>query len=127
MKIYRKVFLISVGVLMIISVVFTITFNHLFGPLDSFPRLYKTVKCPDGLYTAAVYRRKTTWLCPAECIEVIVEVHDSQGSVVQSERVTSIDVWGDMDLRYPEVHCSADTIRIGGAREGFPYQIRRQR
>lgn len=123
----RKVIWIIVSVLLIICVAGAITFNRWFGPLDNFPRLYKTATCPDGSYTAAVYRRKTTWLCPANCIEVIVEVHDGQKSVVQSERVTSIDVWDDMDIRYPEVHCSSETIKIGSSQADYPIEIRRQR
>jgi len=123
----QKVLFLTVVVVTIIGIVFTVTFNRLFGPLDISPRLYKTAGCPDGSFTAAVYRRKTSWLCPAECTEVIVEVHDGQGNVVQSERVTSLDVWSDMDLRYPEVHCNEHTIRIDGAREGYPYEVRRRR
>jgi hypothetical protein len=126
-KANQKVLFLTVVIVTIIGVVFTVTFNRLFGPLDSSPRLYKTAGCPDGSFTAAVYRRKTSWLCPGECVEVIIEVHDGQGSVVQSERVTSLDMWSDMDLRYPEVNCNEDTVRIGRAREGYPYEVRRQK
>jgi hypothetical protein len=126
--IYRKGIPLSVAIVtMTIGVLFTVAFNRLFGPLDNFPRLYKTAGCPDGLHTIALYRRKTLWLCPAECIEVIVEVQGGQGSIVQSERVTSLDVWSDMDLRYPELHCSENAISVGGGRDGHTYEIRRQR
>ena len=126
MKANRRVLLVIVVIVTIVCALTTVAFNRLFGPLDTSPRLYKTAGCPDGSYTAAVYRRKTSWLCPAECIEVIVEVHDGQGSVAQSERVTSLDVWSDMDSRYSEVHCSGDAVRIGRAPD-YPNELRRRR
>jgi hypothetical protein len=125
---YRKAVLVGTAVVTTITgVMFALTFNRLFGPLDSFPRLYKETRCLDGSYTAAIYRRKTSWLCPIECIEVIVKVHDNQGQVVQSEQVTSLAVWSDMNLRRPEVHCNVDTITIGGSRAGYSYEVRRRK
>ena len=117
-KIILAVLVLAVGV------PFVVGFNKHFGPIDTFPRLYKTAQCPDGAHSAAIYRRKVRWFSLMDSTDILLRVYDGRKTLIFEDRVYQLDVWGDMDSRYPEVRCNGEEIRAGGSSDGYPYKVR---
>ena len=122
--VHRTAKLIAAAMFIVMGLSLLIIFNAYFGPVDTFPRLYKTLACTGGSHSAAIYRRKRSWFSPMNDTEVILRVYGAQGNVVRDEVVTSLDLWDDIDSVYPEISCDAERVRMGGGRHGSPYEMR---
>jgi hypothetical protein len=122
--VHRTAKLIAAAMCVVAGLSPLLIFNVYFGPVDTFPRQYKTLACTGGSHSVAIYRRKRSWLSPMNDTEVILRVYDAQGNVVRDEVVTSLDLWDDIDSVYPEISCDAEKIRMGGGGHGSPYEVR---
>ncbi len=122
--IQRTTKVVAAAIVLMAGLLFSLVFNAYFGPIDTFPRLYKAVECPGSSHSVAIYRRKRSWLSPMNDTEVILRVYNKQGAVVRDEVVTSLDLWADIDSRFPEITCDAEVVRMGGGRHGLPYEVR---
>jgi hypothetical protein len=89
-----------------------VLFQRECGPIDTFARLYSSVQCSPSSSTAALYLRKTEWLCADGCIEALIQVRDAQNKLVYSERLTTLDLWRDISEVAPQLQCSNDTLRV---------------
>jgi hypothetical protein len=105
--------------LLLVALLFTgcavgavVLFQRECGPIDTFPRLYSSVQCSPSSSTAALYLRKTKWLCIDGCIEALIQVRDSQDKVVYNERLTTLDLWRDISEVAPQLQCADDTLRV---------------
>jgi len=79
-----------VVVLIVAPIIFL--FVNFFGPIDTFPRLYKTAQCSDPSWsTVAVYQKKAYWF--ALDTNVMVRVSDSEGNIVHEEGQIQNDHW----------------------------------
>jgi len=79
-----------VVVLIVAPIIFL--FVNFFGPIDTFPRLYKTARCSDPSWsTVSVYQKKAYWF--ALDTDVIVRVSDSEGNIVHEEWQCQNDLW----------------------------------
>jgi hypothetical protein len=98
----------------LIAAFFTFAFVSLFGPLDPYPRMYTASESPDGTLSVELYRKKATWLCPSDCVDVLVRVRDNQRKVLYEDRIYQVDMWDDVnDGRYSEVLFHDDEILVG--------------
>lgn len=117
----------------LVVALFIFAFVRLFGPLDPFPRMYTAAESSDGSLRVEIYRKKATWLCPSDCIDVLVRVRDNQRKLLYEDRIYQVDMWDDVeDGRYSEVLFHEDGILVGpnyygGKRygDGSYYVVRR--
>ncbi len=90
--------------------------NSFFGPIDTYPRLYKTARCPNSEWASvAVYRKKAYWFFMDT--DIWVKVSDSRGNVVHEERLQQFDMWHDvaayMHGEAPAGFCNKASITKG--------------
>ena len=100
-----------------------VLFQRQFGPVDTFPRVYSSVQCSPSSNTAALYLRKTAWLCTGECIEALIQVRDAQNKLVYSERLTTLDVWRDISEVSPQLQCADGTLRVIATQADFQREL----
>ncbi len=115
----RNTLLVASLVVVCALVSFVWIFQRRSGPLDTFPRLYAAVQCSDSSHTAALYLRKTVWVCPAECVEALVQVRDAQNIVVYNERLTTLDTWRDITEIDPRLQCTDSSVKVTGRQPDF--------
>jgi hypothetical protein len=97
----KSALLILAPVAAFAAVVFILPSYTFFGPVDTFPRLYKTARCSDPSWSmVAVYQKKAYWF--ASDTDVIVRVSDGRGKLVHEERQIQNDYWmrRDKDRTY---------------------------
>jgi hypothetical protein len=117
----------------LVAVLFIFVLVRLFGPLDPFPRMYKSADSPDGSLKVELYRKKSAWLCLSDCTDILVRVHDNRQNLLVEGSVLHLYMWNEAsDGRYSEVLFRDDEILIGphydGGKNygtGFYYVIRK--
>ena len=124
MNINRRNILLAASLIAVCGVVsFVWFFQRRFGPVDTVPRLYSAVQCTGSSRTAALYLRKTQWLCSAECTEALIQVHDAENTLVYSERLTTLDSWRDITEIDPRLQCTDATVRVAGKQADFRREL----
>jgi hypothetical protein len=126
---------ISVFTAVLVAVLFIFILVRLFGPLDPFPRMYKSAESPDGSLKVELYRKKSGWLCLTQCIDVLAQVHDNRQNLLFEDRIAHIYMWDEADNgSYSEVLFRDDEILVGpnyhGGKyygNGFYYVIRKDK
>ncbi len=99
----KKILLTVATVVVLVATPFIIEFSHFFGPIDTFPRLYKTAQCSDDSWKSVLIQRKKAYWFSSDT-DILVKVFDSNGTVVHQERLLQVDLWGDVAS-----HISGDT------------------
>ncbi len=74
--------------------------TYLFGPIDTYPRIYKSFSSPDDALSVAIYRRRVHAIDPLAPVDVLLRVHDAKGHIVYEERLYELDMWDDLKTDY---------------------------
>ncbi len=89
----KKLLLILIIIVVLVAAPFIVAFSYFFGPVDTFPRLYKTAQCSDSSWSSVgVYRKKAYWFLMDT--DILVKVSDDQGNIVYEEKLFQFDTWG---------------------------------
>ena len=68
---------------------------------------------PDGSWSVTVLRQKDNVIPFTEGINVTVQVEDAAGNLLTRRVIDNVDIWSDVDDKYPDITIDDERIRIG--------------
>ncbi len=74
------------------------------------PHVYRKAVSPDGSWSVTVLRQRVYPY--VQGVDVIVEIRDRTGQLLDRETIGNEDLWEDVDEMYPMVECTNDSVHV---------------